>query len=112
MAKYAGREYKNVALLAGFAEVGESIEDTVHREVMEEVGIKVKNLTFYKSQPWCFTDTLLLGFFCDLDGDDTLKVDHRELATAEWIDRQDIPDDVEKASLTMEMMTLFKQGIY
>ena len=112
VSKYAGREYKNVALLAGFAEVGESIEDTVLREVMEEVGIKVKNLTFYKSQPWCFTDTLLLGFFCDLDGDDTLKVDHRELATAEWIDRQDIPDDVEKASLTMEMMTLFKKGIY
>ena len=77
---------------------------------MEEVGIKVKNLTFYKSQPWCFTDTLLLGFFCDLDGDDTLKVDHRELATADWIDRQDIPDDLEKASLTMEMMTSLKRG--
>ena len=112
VSKYAGREYKNIALLAGFAEVGETIEETVHREVMEEVGIKVKNLQFYKSQPWCFTDTLLFGFFCDLDGDDTLKVDHGELATAGWIDRQDIPEDTEKASLTMEMMTLFKQGVY
>lgn len=112
VSKYAGREYKNVALLAGFAEVGETIEETVHREVLEEVGIKVKNLTFYKSQPWCFTDTLLFGFFCDLDGDNTLKVDHNELAVAEWIDRRDIPDDLEKASLTMEMMTLFKQGVY
>ena len=78
---------------------------------MEEVGIKVKNLTFIR------VSLVLYGYpapglFCDLDGDDTLKVDHRELATAEWIDRQDIPDDVEKASLTMEMMTLFKQGIY
>ena len=51
VSKYAGREYKNIALLAGFAEVGETIEETVHREVMEEVGIKVKNLQFYKSQP-------------------------------------------------------------
>lgn len=62
LSKYAGREYKNVALLAGFAEIGETIEETVHREVREEVGIAVKNLEFYKSQPWVFTDTLLFGF--------------------------------------------------
>lgn len=110
VSKYAGREYKNIALLAGFAEVGETIEETVHREVMEEVGIKVKNLTFYKSQPWCFTDTLLFGFFCDLDGEDTLTVDHQELATARWITRDEIPADAEQASLTMEMLTLFKEG--
>lgn len=107
---YAGREYKNTALLAGFAEIGETIEETVHREVMEEVGIHVKNLTFYKSQPWCFTDTLLFGFFCDLDGKADLHVDHSELATAQWLQRQDLPDDREHTSLTMEMITLFKQG--
>ena len=77
---------------------------------MEEVGIRVKNLQFYKSQPWCFTDTLLFGFFCDLDGEDTLRVDHEELATARWISRDEVPEDVEKVSLTMEMMTLFKEG--
>ena len=110
VSKYAGREYKNAALLAGFAEIGEPIEETVHREVMEEVGIKVKNLHFYKSQPWSFSDTLLFGFFCDLDGSDTLSVDHDELAVAQWVEREQLPDDVEQVSLTMEMMTLFKQG--
>ena len=90
--------------------MGETIEQTVHREVMEEVGVKVKNLRFYKSQPWCFTDTLLFGFFCDLDGNETLRVDHNELATAQWVERRDLPDDPEQASLTMEMITLFKQG--
>ncbi len=110
VSRYAGREYKKAAFLAGFAEIGETIEQTVHREVMEEVGIRVKNLQFYKSQPWCFTDTLLFGFFCDLDGEDTLRVDHNELAVAQWVDRNDLPDDPEKASLTMEMMTLFKEG--
>lgn len=110
VSKYAGREYTRIALLAGFAELGETIEQTVHREVMEEVGIKVKNLQFYKSQPWCFTDTLLFGFFCDLDGSDALRVDHKELSMAQWMDRKDLPDDPEQASLTMEMMTLFKQG--
>lgn len=111
LSKYAGRAYKNVALLAGFAEIGETIEETVHREVYEEVGISVKNLEFYKSQPWVFTDTLLFGFFCDVDGDDTLSIDHDELSVAAWVDREELPDDVEKASLTMEMVTLFKKGL-
>jgi NAD+ diphosphatase len=111
VSKYAGREYKRFALIAGFAEIGEPIEATVHREVLEEVGIRVKNLEFYKSQPWPFTDTLLFGFFCDLDGSDVLKVDHQELAVAQWTAREDLPEDTDQASLTMEMMTLFKQGI-
>lgn len=52
MTKYANRDYKKYALVAGFNEFGEGIEDTVRREVMEEVGLKVKNIKFYKSQPW------------------------------------------------------------
>lgn len=110
VSRYASRHYTKEALLAGYTEIGETIEQTVHREVMEEVGIKVKNLQFYKSQPWCFTDTLLFGFWCDVDGDDTLTVDHEELAVAQWVERKDLPDDPEKASLTREMMTLFKEG--
>lgn len=110
LSKYAGREYTRYALIAGFAEIGEPIEDTVRREVMEEVGLKVKNLHFYKSQPWSFTDTLLFGFFCDLDGDDTIHLDEEELALAEWKDRSEIPGDDYEISLTREMMTLFKNG--
>lgn len=79
MSKYAGREYKKYALLAGFNETGESIEETVRREVMEEVGLKVKNMRYYKSQPWSFTDTLLMGFFCELDGEDGITLDTDEL---------------------------------
>lgn len=60
--KYEGRSFKQYALIAGFAEIGETIEETVHREVMEEVGLKVKNLRYYKSQPWSFSGTLLLDF--------------------------------------------------
>jgi len=52
LTKYAGREYTRYALVAGFAEIGESLEQTVIREVKEEVGLNVKNLKFYKSQPW------------------------------------------------------------
>lgn len=110
LSKYAGREYKKYALIAGFAEIGESIEDTVRREVYEEVGLKVKNLQFYKSQPWSFTDTLLFGFFCQVDGDDTITMDERELSVAQWASREEVPEDPEGISLTREMMTMFKEG--
>ena len=110
MSKYAGREYKKYALLAGFNETGESIEETVRREVMEEVGLKVKNLRYYKSQPWSFTDTLLMGFFCELDGEDGITLDTDELAMAEWFERDKMPVEAEDLSLTNEMMMAFKHG--
>ena len=110
LSKYEGRNFKRYALIAGFAEIGETIEETVQREVMEEVGLKVKNLRYYKSQPWSFSGTLLFGFFCDVDGTDALTVDHSELSMAEWFDRDHIPDQGNNISLTKEMMMLFAAG--
>ena len=110
MSKYANREFKKYALLAGFAEIGESIEDTVRREVMEEVGLKVKNITYYKSQPWSFSDTLLLGFYAELDGDEEITLDKEELALAEWFEREDIPVKASDLSLTNEMIMRFKNA--
>lgn len=78
-------------MIAGFAEVGETIEETVHREVMEEVGLKVKNLHYYKSQPWSASSTLLMGFFCEADGDDEIRLDKSELAEARWCPRAEVP---------------------
>lgn len=109
MSKYAGREYTRYALLAGFMEIGETPEETVKREVMEEVGLKVKNVRYYKSQPWSMSDTLLLGFYCDLDGEDEAVVlDKEELALAEWFEREEMPVEPEGVSLTNEMMMTFK----
>ena len=110
LTKYAGREYTKYALVAGFAEIGESIEDTVRREVMEEVGLKVKNITYYKSQPWSFTDTLLLGFYCELDGDSEITLDETELSVAQWFEREEIPVKDRSVSLTNEMILNFKYG--
>lgn len=110
MSKYAGRAYKKYALLAGFTEIGETAEETVKREVMEEVGLKVKNIRYYKSQPWSFSDTLLMGFYCDLEGDGTITLDRNELALAEWFEREDIPEVTSNESLTNEMIMRFKNG--
>ncbi len=109
MTKYAGRVYKNYALIAGFSEIGEPIEDTVRREVLEEAGVRVKNIRFYKSQPWPFSDTLLMGFYCDLDGPDAIVMDETELSEASWIRREDIGVMADDISLTNEMIIHFKE---
>ncbi len=109
LTKYAGRDFKKYALIAGFAEIGETIEETVQREVMEETGLRVKNLKYYKSQPWSFTDTLLFGFFAELDGDETIHLDEHELSLARWCTRDEIPEN-DGISLTREMMQVFKDG--
>lgn len=110
MSRYAGRQYKRYALIAGFAEVGETIEETVKREVMEEVGLRVKNLTYYKSQPWSLSDSLLFGFFAELDGSEEITLEEEELAEAAWFEREEIQVEYEDFSLTNEMIMAFKNG--
>ena len=100
--------YAHNALVAGFAEIGETLEDTVRREVMEEVGVKVRNITYYKSQPWGMAQDLLVGFFCELDGDETIRMDEGELKYAEWVPREELELQPEDISLTNEMMKVFK----
>ncbi len=110
LTRYAGRTTALWALVAGFTEIGEPLEDTVRREVREEVGLSVKSLRFYKSQPWSFTDTLLVGFWCEVDGDPTIVVDHLELKEARWFSRSEMPLERtgDRASLTGEMMERFR----
>ena len=110
LTKYAGRHVPYFALIAGFTEIGETVEETVHREVMEEVGLKVKNLRYYKSQPWAMADDILMGFYCEVDGEKEIKLDRSELKEGGWYTRDEVilqPDDY---SLTNEMMTRFKVG--
>ena len=110
LSKYAGRAYTRYALLAGYTEIGETIEQTVHREVMEEVGLRVKNLRYYKSQPWGVDGNVLMGFFCDVDGSTEIHIDENELSMADWYHRDALPAHDDGISLTREMIRIFEEG--
>ena len=104
------RGFAHNALVAGFTEIGETLEETVAREVMEETGVKVKNIRYYKSQPWGMAQDMLVGFYCEADGDGEIHMDENELKYAEWVKREDIELQPNNLSLTNEMMRVFKEG--
>ena len=110
LTRYANRPIAYHALGAGFNEIGETLEETVRREVMEEVGLRVKNIRYYKSQPWAIAGDVLAGYFCDVDGDPTIRVDEQELKEAVWVKREDVDGQPDDFSLTNEMMMVFKAG--
>ena len=102
--------YAHNALIAGFTEIGETLEQTVRREVMEETGVSVRNIRYYKSQPWGIAQDLLVGFFCEAEGDSVIRMDPKELKYAEWVRREDIVLQPNNLSLTNEMMQCFRDG--
>jgi NAD+ diphosphatase len=77
------------AAVAGFVEPGESTEDATVREVKEELGLDVTNLSYFRSQPWPFPASLMVGFFAEATGDE-LVVDHGELEDARWFSREEL----------------------
>ena len=69
---------------------------------MEEVGLKVKNIHYYKSQPWGIADDILAGFFCEVDGDSEITIDYSELKTAVWCSPDEVVLQPDEYSLTNE----------
>lgn len=108
--RYAGRPYKGLALIAGFVEIGESLEEALKREVMEEVGLEVKNLSYFGSQPWGFSDSIISGFFVELDGCSRVRLDRDELSEAIWLSREELPQQNTEISITAAMIEAFRKG--
>ena len=78
------------SLIAGFVDVGEGIEEAVHREVREEVGIEIKNLLYYGSQPWPFPDSLMLAFTAEYASGE-IVMDEKEIEDAGWYKHDNLP---------------------
>ena len=89
--------------LAGFVESGEKLEQAVHREVFEEVGIKVKNLRYFSSQPWPFPHSLMVGFLADFDSGE-IEVDGKEILEAYWFEPDKLPNIPPKLSIARQLI--------
>ncbi len=111
LTRYANRpNAKLTALIAGFMEVGEAFEDTIRREVFEEVGLRAKNIRYYKSQPWAYSGSVLAGFYAEVEGSREIHLDQTELQEAAWMQRGDLPVNPGAFSLTAEMVETFRTG--
>lgn len=93
-------------LIAGFVEPGESLEDTIVREVREEVGITIQDLRYFGSQPWPFPNSLMIGFTAQYEAGE-IAIDSQELEAADWFDKQNLPILPPKISIARKLIDWF-----
>jgi NAD+ diphosphatase len=94
------------SVLAGFVEPGETLEECVRREIFEEVGIAVKNIQYFGSQPWPFPDSLMLAFTADYAGGE-IQVDQEEIADAAWFSAGRLPNIPPRISIARRLIDWF-----
>jgi NAD+ diphosphatase len=109
-----GNNYKGdfYTLIAGYVDVGESIEETVLREVKEEVGLDIKNLKYYKSQPWPFSSSIMLGFTAEANDTQQIVIDEKEIKEAGWFDKENLPPHASGVSISGDLIAAFKKGVF
>ncbi len=94
------------SVLAGFVDPGESLEEAVRREIREEVGINVRDITYFGSQPWPFPDSLMIGFTAQYESGE-LKIDGQEIIEAGWYRAKDLPRIPGKLSIARRLIDWF-----
>lgn len=104
---FPGRWY---SLIAGYVDVGETLEDALIREVKEEVGLDVKNIRYYKSQPWPLSGSMMVGFIAESDENIPIVIDDKELSEAAWFTRGNLPEHPLSISIAGEMIEKFEKG--
>lgn len=94
------------SVLAGFVEPGESLEETVAREVREEVGVEIKNIRYFGSQPWPFPNSLMIGFTAQYASGD-IVIDQVEIEAADWFTKDNLPPVPGKLSIARKLIDWF-----
>ncbi|MFM1896941.1 MAG: hypothetical protein RLZZ385_2015 [Pseudomonadota bacterium] len=112
LARHARARGGFYSCLAGFVEAGETPEQTIVREVREEVGIGVHNIRYIRSQSWPFPSQLMLGFFADY-ADGEIQVDGVEIEHADWFGPEQFPDTpLARISVAGQLIATFKSELY
>lgn len=91
LAKHSNRSHSFYTCLAGFVEAGESLEQCLHREVYEEVAVRVGNLSYFDSQPWPFPSQLMMGFWAEYESGE-IQEEVGEIHHADWFDVRELPE--------------------
>jgi len=96
------------SVLAGFVEPGETLEECVRREIREEVGLEVKNIQYFGSQPWPFPNSLMIGFTAEYAGGD-IVIDNNEILEANWFAASALPDIPGRPTIARQLIDWFIQ---
>ncbi len=102
--------YQHFTLLSGYVEAGETLEQAVQREVMEEVGLRVRDIRYVGSQPWGMSQIVMIAFSAALDGTDKLTLQESEISDARWFRADELLPRIDRVGITSELIEQFRQG--
>lgn len=110
LARNAHGAFRHYSVIAGYVEVGETLEQTVAREVREEVGLSIADIRYIGSQPWALSQSMMIGFHARLSGAPNITLQTSELAEAGWYRADELPEHAGVISIAYTLIDLFKQG--
>lgn len=96
-------------LVAGFLEPGETLEECVHREVMEETGLRIRHLKYFGSQPWPYPSGIMVGYTAEYESG-TIKLQDEELSAGAFYTRNELPEIPKKLSIARQMIDAWMEG--